>query len=310
MPEVSILIPTYNIESHISKTLDSVIQQTFDDWEMVILDDCSIDDTYEICRQYAMKDPRIRLFRNETNQGMMKNWNKGITMCGGLYWGKLDHDDIWSKNMLQDCVNILRDNESVGLVVTNYSIIDESGNLIKRNLKPDQEGEINCKELIEIGGVSGMFRDNLLMQGIGLMRREIFDKIGKFRMFDPADTEMWFRVGCHYRIHYINRENQLHRKWSRGFTSSYSNHQGRQERNIFLATRAILNYYFKHRTISRSLFEKLSSTNRLRYNLFLTSYYRIEKTYKLFWKYFCWNVRYFPLRIISFYMTRLISKIK
>lgn len=92
-PKISILIPTYNSEKYIRKCLNSVIKQTFYDIEIVCLDDCSKDSTYDILKEYANRDKRIRIYRNKVNKGIATNRNLLIKLCHGEYMFFLDSDD-------------------------------------------------------------------------------------------------------------------------------------------------------------------------------------------------------------------------
>src|SRR5690348_472074 len=127
MPEISVLIPVYNTEKYIGKTIESVLNQTFRDFELIILDDCSTDKTYEICSKYATSDQRVVLHRNARNLGMMANWNQGLVYCNQKYFAKLDADDLWHERMLEECYAIMEKNPGVGLVFSRYALIDPDG---------------------------------------------------------------------------------------------------------------------------------------------------------------------------------------
>src|SRR5690606_25904165 len=114
--KVSLFIPVYNTELFIAQTIESVLAQTFTDYELIIVDDCSTDSSYEICKSYADRDPRIKLYRNEQNLGMMPNWNKGISLATGKYFMKLDADDLIHKEFVERSFRILEEKEHVGLV--------------------------------------------------------------------------------------------------------------------------------------------------------------------------------------------------
>jgi teichuronic acid biosynthesis glycosyltransferase TuaG len=82
MPRLSILIPVYNAEKFISKTIDSVLAQTYTDWELIIVEDKSTDKSFDVLKQYEAQYPeKIKVFQNEANLGMLLNWNTGIDLC-------------------------------------------------------------------------------------------------------------------------------------------------------------------------------------------------------------------------------------
>lgn len=94
MCRISVVTSVFNAEDFIAETIQSVIDQSFSDWEYILLDDCSSDRSAQIIQGYADKDPRIRLVKNETNKGQCTNLNNGIKMARGEFIARLDHDDI------------------------------------------------------------------------------------------------------------------------------------------------------------------------------------------------------------------------
>ena len=94
MPKISVVTSVYNCERFVGETIQSVINQTFTDWEYILIDDCSKDRSADIIQSFADKDSRIRLIRNEHNQGQCRNLNHGIQLAKGEYIARLDHDDL------------------------------------------------------------------------------------------------------------------------------------------------------------------------------------------------------------------------
>ena len=99
--KISIAMATYNGSKYISEQLDSILMQTINDFELVICDDCSTDNTWEILQQYATKDSRIQIYRNIQNLGFKRNFEKVISLCKGEYIALSDQDDIWHNNHLE-----------------------------------------------------------------------------------------------------------------------------------------------------------------------------------------------------------------
>src|SRR5688500_17483902 len=131
MALVSVFVPAYNVGKYLSATIQSVMDQTFTDWELIILDDASVDNTFSIGESWALKDTRVRLFRNEQNLGMLKNWNKGIELCTAPFFVKLDGDDLWHPEMLERSLAILNQDQDVALVFSRFVNIDENGDEIE-----------------------------------------------------------------------------------------------------------------------------------------------------------------------------------
>lgn len=124
---VSIITPLYNSEQFISKTIESVIAQTYLDWEMIIVDDCSTDQSSEIVKSYMTSDDRIKYFKTTFPSGSpAKPRNIGIEKANGRYIAFLDSDDLWEQNKLETQLQFFED-DSVAIVFSNYEKINEQG---------------------------------------------------------------------------------------------------------------------------------------------------------------------------------------
>lgn len=126
MARVSIIMPMYNAESYISETIDSVLSQSYADWELIIVDDCSTDNSYDIAREYASKDERIKLLKNECNMGAAKARNIAIYNASGRYVAYLDADDLWMPLKLEKQV-VFAEANKCGMCFTSYETIEEDG---------------------------------------------------------------------------------------------------------------------------------------------------------------------------------------
>ena len=95
MPKISIITPAYNCEKYLPDAVKSVLSQTFTDWELLIIDDCSKDNTYRYMKKLAEKDKRIRIFQNKVNSGSAATRNYGVRLGRGEWIAFLDGDDLW-----------------------------------------------------------------------------------------------------------------------------------------------------------------------------------------------------------------------
>lgn len=129
-PKVSIGLPVYNGQRYLQKALDSLLSQTFNDFELIICDNASIDATPDICREYAARDPRIRYFRNERNIGAAPNYNRAFALARGVYFKWMAHDDILAPTYLERCVAALDANPGVVLCHSKTVFIDENDQVI------------------------------------------------------------------------------------------------------------------------------------------------------------------------------------
>lgn len=125
-PLVSIIMPAYNCESFIQDALDSVIAQTYPVWEVIVVDDCSTDNTAQVVKVYARQDSRIRYMSLETHSGTAISRNKGIALAGGKYLAFLDSDDIWFPQKLERQLRFMQQN-GYTFTCTAYKKIDEKG---------------------------------------------------------------------------------------------------------------------------------------------------------------------------------------
>lgn len=126
---VSIITPTYNSGNYIRETIQSVINQTYKNWEMIIVDDCSSDDTVQIVEDIQKKEPRIKLFKLEKNSGPAITRNKGIEKAIGKYITFLDADDIWFQDFIQNSIETILSTK-VYFVFSSYKRSDENLNFI------------------------------------------------------------------------------------------------------------------------------------------------------------------------------------
>ena len=182
-PKVSVLIPTYNAVGFIKNTLDAVLKQTFQDFEIVIIDDASTDETENIIRSFS--DSRIRFFKNEKNLGITDTRNKLCSKALGEYIAVLDHDDICLPKRLEEEVKFLDEHPDISMVGTYFTLFcpKKSQNFIKRmviNL-----GWVWChpKEPTLYDALKG----NVLMHTTSMYRRSDFEDIHYRKEYSPAE---------------------------------------------------------------------------------------------------------------------------
>ena len=125
-PLVSVITPLYNSEKYISKTIESVINQKYNNWELIIINDCSKDKGPEIVKKYQNQDERIKLINLEKNSGAAVARNIGIENAQGDFIAFIDSDDIWERNKLKEQINFMLDND-YNFSFTDYIQIDEKG---------------------------------------------------------------------------------------------------------------------------------------------------------------------------------------
>ena len=129
-PNVSVLMTVYNGMPFLKEAVESILSQTFENFQFVIIDDCSSDDSFKYLSQ--LNDSRILLKRNFTNIGQVASLNKGIDLCGGEYIARLDQDDVNMPKRLEEQLNFFNSNKDVSLICSYEYSINENGNIINK----------------------------------------------------------------------------------------------------------------------------------------------------------------------------------
>ena len=139
---VSIITPTYNCAQYIARTIDSVLAQTYQNWEMIIVDDCSQDNTEDIVRAYMQKDHRIQYHLLEKNSGAAVARTTAMALANGAYMAFLDSDDIWTPDKLERQINWMQEN-GYAFSCTAYEQIDENDKSLNRIIKTIKKTDYN-----------------------------------------------------------------------------------------------------------------------------------------------------------------------
>lgn len=136
MPRVSVLMPAYNSEKYIAEAIESILNQTFTDFEFIIINDGSTDGTSKIVRKYATRDPRIKFIDNKRNQGLIAVLNQGLDLCTGEYIARMDSDDISRPERFKLQVDYMDAHPNVGVV---GAWCQKFGNQVKNDVFKYQE---------------------------------------------------------------------------------------------------------------------------------------------------------------------------
>jgi glycosyltransferase involved in cell wall biosynthesis len=212
MPKVSVVIPSYNCLGYLPKTLDSLLQQTFTDYEAIVVNDGSTDNTVEWFDR-EVKDPRIKIVSQE-NQGLAIARNTGILNSTGEYVAFLDSDDLWEATKLEKQVACLDSNPEVGLVYTWTLLIDEQDRSTGRAFNWTAEGNV-WKTFTHWNPIG--------CGSVAMVRRSCLDEVGLFeprlsRFNVNEDWEMWLRIAARYPFKVI-KENLVYYRQTIGSSS-------------------------------------------------------------------------------------------
>lgn len=159
MELVSIIMPAYNASRHIKESIDSVLAQTYSNWELLIVDDCSTDETAHIIASYS--DKRIHYKRNTTNLGAAKTRNEAIRMATGRYIAFLDSDDMWLPNKLELQVHFMQEN-NYAITYTPYYIVQSDGNALSIRSCPETLNYYQLTKWNRIGCLTAIYDCHIL----------------------------------------------------------------------------------------------------------------------------------------------------
>jgi len=182
-PLVTIGLPVYNGARFVGETLDSLLAQTYENFELIICDNASYDGTEDICRAYAAKDSRIRYVRNPTNLGAAKNYRLTFELSSGKYFRWANSDDLFAPTSLSRCVDVLESHQSTILTYPKAKLIDERGQIISKyedclHLQSNRASERFKKVSLELGLVNAIY---------GLIRADVLRRTALIRAFRGAD---------------------------------------------------------------------------------------------------------------------------
>ena len=194
-PAVSVVMAAKNYARFLPEAVDSVLAQTFPDWELVIVDDGSTDGTPDVVRPY-LADTRIRYFRSDA-LGQSRAKNLGIGFSRGEFIAFLDADDAWFPTKLAEQVELLRKCPTVGVTYTQRELIDEAGKSLGFHTETLPGGRV----------LPRIFLQNFVCFSSAMVRREVFESVG---VFDPSldlsiDYDLWLRAAKHFEFRPIQK---------------------------------------------------------------------------------------------------------
>lgn len=190
LPIVSIILPTYKHPILIKRAIESVKNQTFHDWELIVIDDGLEDISKKEVELLSGEDGRIILLKNSQNLGIQKSLNRGLKEAKGEYIARIDDDDAWIDNeKLQKQINFIKQNQEFVLVGTNAVISDENGQKLGVYDLPDADEKIRRRILVK----------NCFLHPSVLMRKEKVLEVGGYLEDDSVkhieDYDLWLRLG-------------------------------------------------------------------------------------------------------------------
>jgi len=184
-PLVSVVMPVYNGERFLKEAIESILNQTYKNFEFIIVDDGSTDNSLKIIEEYQKRDKRIKLIKNKKNLGMAKSLNKSLRIAKGKYYVKMDSDDISDKERLNKELFFLENNKEYLIVGSNLEVIDDENETIGYRYYPQNDEDIRNLIIIK-----NPFAHPSVMVRMNVLKKIFYDE--KLKASD--DYDLWFKL--------------------------------------------------------------------------------------------------------------------
>ena len=211
-PKISVVMSVYNGARYLKEAIDSILNQTFTDFEFLIVDDCSNDNSPQILKEYSEKDNRIKIITNEFNLGLTKNLNKMIKDSKGEYLARFDCDDVSLPNRFEEQVKFLDPHTNVAMISSWANIMNEQGKIFKTIKYPIENIELK-KALIKY---NPFFHPSVMMRKSAVENVGPYDESWRF----AQDYELWLRISEKYEIANVPKVLLNYRETSGSITGS------------------------------------------------------------------------------------------
>ena len=191
-PLVSVVMPAFNVEKYIGEAVESILNQTFKDFELIIIDDASTDNTLSIAENYAKKDTRIIIVKNSKNLQIAVSLNKGINLAKSGIIARMDPDDISYPDRLRIQYEYIKRHPKIAVVGANMMIMNREGTVISKREYPTKSSELK----------KVMFRYSPFAHPVVMFRRQVFQEFGGYdvNMVPCEDINLWFQIGSKYEF--------------------------------------------------------------------------------------------------------------
>ena len=246
---VSVLLPSYQHQEWIHETIESVLNQSITDIELIIVDDASSDDSVKIIKEYAAKDSRIKFEVFPSNSGAMVALNKCYELSSGKYIATISSDDIWELDKLEKQIRILEENQETGAVFALPTFIDEDG---ERITNVSNGFQTSTKTRSRFEWMNHFLTDNCICYPTSLVRKKCYEDIGFFNTAYRSlpDFQMWVRLFYRYNVFIIN-ENLMR------FRIHSYNESGKNTPNV-------IRCQTEHKQVLKVMLEQIDSLDELR----------------------------------------------
>jgi glycosyltransferase involved in cell wall biosynthesis len=215
-PLVSICLPVHNGETYAPEAIRSILNQTFEDFELIISDNASTDRTGDICRDAAARDSRVRYYRADANRGLAWNHNRAFQVARGSYLAWIGHDDVMGSEYIGQCVKALKGDSGAVLAFSNFNYIDDQGNVIQRVC--NQNSGASDRPSVRLYSI---LKDTMCDPIYGLMNIEVLKQTCLHHGFADSDRVLLVEMGLRGRFELVPDYLFSRRMHTEGTTSKY-----------------------------------------------------------------------------------------
>jgi len=193
-PLVSLGLPVYNGANFVAEAIDCVLAQTYNNWELIICDNASTDQTLGICQEYAQRDSRIQVHRNERNLGVSLNYNRAFELSSGAYFKWVTHDDLFGPESVATCLEALERDDRIALACPVIHHANAEGRLLRR-----QQSDLSITGMTPEDRVGELMRLELAGEDIfwlqfGLIRRGVLERTSLMGLYNGSDQVLLLEI--------------------------------------------------------------------------------------------------------------------
>lgn len=235
IPLISVIMPAHNAQKYISSAIESILNQTFTKFELIIINDCSTDKTLDIMKSFSKKDSRIKIVNNDTRLDIASSLNRGISQAKSNIIARMDADDIAFPNRLELQYALINSSRKIAVVGANIVIMDIAGNQTAIRKYPDTSEKLkDC-----------LFKYSPFAHPVVMFKKDMYEEIGRYNpKYSPTeDLDLWFRLGRKYEFGSIPETLLKYRVYEK--SSSHSGMKGLEILVFKIRLDAVMKYGYK-----------------------------------------------------------------
>lgn len=247
LPRVSVLMPAYNAEKYIGEAIESILNQTFNDFEFIIIDDCSTDRTWEIIQQYAKKDGRILSLQNDKNLKLSATLNRGIGLAKGKYIARMDADDWSYPDRLKKQVDFMEEHLEIGISGGTMEVCDV--NLVTQGYRQyDLTDAVIRRNIFKYSP----FSHPLIILRADVFKEDVFGSRIEYNLGFVEDYELYFRIGNLSQFGNLKDVLLKYRVVGTGISESKARRQ--EQLTLYVRLKAVFEFGYQMRCVDKLYF--------------------------------------------------------